>query len=102
MTHELESVMLKHKPATMRAQAHDRGGKTERMSVRKLYPDERRAAILAALQPGANKSAIARRYGISRPRIYQLLESALTDPKEKLREAEREAEFRRRVLELTR
>jgi transposase-like protein len=69
---------------------------------RKLVPDEQRAAVIAALQYRSNKSEIARRYGVSRQRIYQLLESALTDPKEKLREAEREAEFRRRVLELTR
>jgi transposase-like protein len=73
----------------------------ERMS-RKLVPDEQRAVVMAALQPKANKSEIARRYGISRSRVYQLLESALRDPKEKLREAEREAEFRRRVLELSR
>jgi transposase-like protein len=69
---------------------------------RKLVPDEQRAVIVAVLQPGANKSEIACRYGISRSRIYQLLESALTDPKSKLREAEREVAFRRRVLELSR
>jgi hypothetical protein len=57
---------------------------------------------MAALQFGSNKSEIARRYGISRSRVYQILGSAMTDPKGKLREAEREAEFRRRVLELTR
>jgi transposase-like protein len=69
---------------------------------RKLVPDEQRAVVIAALQPKANKSEIARSYGISRPRVYQLLEHALTDPKEKFREAEREAEFRRQVLELSR
>jgi transposase-like protein len=69
---------------------------------RKLAPDEQRAIVIAALQYGSNKSEIARRYGISRGRIYQLLEHALTDPKEKLRDAEREVAFRRRVLELTR
>jgi DNA-directed RNA polymerase specialized sigma subunit len=73
----------------------------ERMS-RKLVPDEQRAVVIAALQYRSNKSEIARHYGISRSRVYQLLESALADPKSKLREAEREAEFRRRVLELTR
>jgi transposase-like protein len=65
---------------------------------RKLAPDERRAA----LQFDSNKSEIARRYGISRSRLYQILGSAMTDPKGKLREAEREVAFRRRVLELTR
>ena len=66
----------------------------------KLTPDERRAIVMAALQFDANKSEVARRYNLSRSRLYQLLESALTDPKGKLREAEREAEFRRRVREL--
>jgi transposase-like protein len=69
---------------------------------RKLVPDERRAIVLAALQFDSNKSEIARRYGISRSRLYQILGSALTDPKGKLREAEREVAFRRRVLELSR
>jgi transposase-like protein len=69
---------------------------------RKLLPDEQRAVVMATLNPKANKSEIARRYGISRQRIYQLLENALTDPKGKLREAEREVAFRRRVQELTR
>jgi transposase-like protein len=69
---------------------------------RKLVPDEQRAIVIAALQYRSNKSEIARRYGISRARIYQLLNHALTDPRGKLREAEREVEFRRRVLELTR
>jgi hypothetical protein len=34
--------------------------------------------------------------------VYQLLGNALIDPKGKLREAEREAEFRRRVVQLSR
>jgi transposase-like protein len=70
--------------------------------TRKLVPDEQRAIVMAVLEPNANISEIARRYGISRQRVYQLLENALIDTKEKLREAEREVEFRRRVLELTR
>jgi transposase-like protein len=69
---------------------------------RKLAPDERRAIVLAALQVDSNKSEIARRFGISRGRLYQLLDNAITDPKGKRREAEREVAFRRRVLELTR
>ena len=55
---------------------------------------------MAALQYGSNKSEIARRYAISRSRVYQLLEEAVTDPKGKLREAEKEVAFRKRVLEL--
>jgi DNA-directed RNA polymerase specialized sigma subunit len=85
----------------MRAQANDQQGKKEHMS-QKLLPDEQRAVVMAALQYGSNKSEIARNFGISRQRIYQLLESAMNDPKGKLREAEREVAFRRRVLELTR
>jgi transposase-like protein len=69
---------------------------------RKLAADERRALVMAALQHGSNKSEIARRFGISRGRLYQLLDNAMTDPKGKLREAEREAEFRREVLRLSR
>jgi hypothetical protein len=53
-----------------------------------------------ALQYGSNMSEIARRYAISRSRVYQLLDDAVTDPKGKLREAEREVAFRKRVLEL--
>jgi transposase-like protein len=69
---------------------------------RRLVPDQRRALVMAALQYDSNISKIARSYTISRSRVYQLLEDALTDPRGKLREAEREVAFRRRVLELTR
>jgi transposase-like protein len=66
----------------------------------RLYPDERRAIVLEALQPHSSITQIARRYGISRQRVYQLVEGAIIDSKDKLREAEKEAEFRRRVREL--
>ena len=66
----------------------------------KLTLDQRRAVVLAALEPNANISEIARRYGIRRQRVCQLLEDALLDPKEKLREAEKELTFRRHVKEL--
>jgi transposase-like protein len=66
----------------------------------KLTPDERRAVVMAALEPNANISEIARRYGIRRQHVYQLLENAITDPKGKLREVEKEVAFRRRVREL--
>ena len=55
---------------------------------------------MALSRAAAKRPACTRRYGISRQRTYQLLECALTDTKGKLREAEREAEFRRRVREL--
>ena len=66
----------------------------------KLTSDERRAVVMAALEPNANISEIARRYGVRRQRVYQLLENAMLDPRERLREAEREVAFRRRVKEL--
>jgi len=66
----------------------------------KLTPDERRAVVLAALERDVNVSELARRYGISRQRVYQLLEDATINPKGQLREAERELAFRRRVKEL--
>jgi transposase-like protein len=67
----------------------------------RLHPDVRRAVVLEVLRPQSSITHIARRYGISRQRGYQLLEAALHDPKGKLKEAEKEAEFRRRVLELS-
>jgi transposase-like protein len=80
---------------------YDRGGSKEHMS-RKLVRDEQRAIVLAALLPGSNKSEIARRYGISRSRIYQLLEIAATNPRERLKDAEKEAHYWREVLWLSR
>jgi transposase-like protein len=102
MTRKLESLISRQKPTLMRAHAHDqRVGRKEPMS-RKLLPDERRAIVMAALQYGSNKSEIARRFNISRGRLYQLLDDAMTDPKGKLREAEKDVQFRREVLRLTR
>jgi hypothetical protein len=66
----------------------------------KLMPDERRAIVIAALEHAANVTELAYRFGVSRTRIYQLMESATIDPKGKLKEAEREVAFRRRVKEL--
>ena len=60
----------------------------------KLTPDERRAGVLATLGRGVNISELARRYGIRRQRVYQLLEDATIDPKGQLGEAERELAFR--------
>jgi transposase-like protein len=66
----------------------------------KLNPDERRAIVMAVLEHDANVTELARRYGVRRQRVYQLLEDATIDPKGKLREAEREVAFRRRMREL--
>jgi transposase-like protein len=70
------------------------------MSRSRLTPDEKRSLVLAALESDANISELARRYGIRRQRIYQLLQDVVINPKGKLREAEREVAFRRRVKEL--
>lgn len=67
----------------------------------RLNPDERRAVVLAALQPRSSMTQIARHHGLSRQRVHQLLADAMADPKGKLREAEKEVEFRRRVRELS-
>jgi transposase-like protein len=64
----------------------------------KLTGDQRRALVLDALYTNADKGELARRYGVSRSRVYQLLDDALYDPEGKLREAEAELRFRRRVL----
>ena len=66
----------------------------------KLTSDERRAIVMAVLEHNASVSRIAHRYGVRRQRVYQLLESAIIDPKSQLREAEMELAFRRRVNEL--
>ncbi len=67
----------------------------------RLHPDERRAIVLEVLQPQSSITQIARRYGISRQRVYQLLEGTIIDSKGKLTGAEKEVEFRRRVLDLS-
>jgi transposase-like protein len=65
----------------------------------KLAEEERRAIVLHALAPGTNKSELARSYGISRARLYQILDEELADAEGKLRAAEAELSFRRRVVE---
>jgi hypothetical protein len=60
-------------------------GRTECMSP-KLTPDEWRAIDLAALVHDANVNELSRQYGVSRARMYQLMEGATTDPKGKPRD----------------
>jgi transposase-like protein len=69
--------------------------------------EERRALVLDALSPGANKTELANRDGVSRQRIYQILDEELDDAAGKLRAAEDELlaaqdelMYRRRVLTL--
>jgi len=63
---------------------------------------ERKEIILKALTPGANISHIAREHGISRQSVYAYLEWVTDDPEGRLRQAEDEVEFRRKVWELVR
>lgn len=70
------------------------------MAANRLTPDERRAVIIEALKPDANKSQIARDFGIYRTDIYALLDHALADPRGKLRDTERELAFRKQVVKL--
>ena len=55
---------------------------------------------MAALEPNANKSEIARRYGIRRQRIYQPVDGAMIDPRGKPRDAEKEVVFKKHLVEL--
>jgi hypothetical protein len=59
----------------------------------KGFRPRRRALTLEALA-GADKKALARRYGVSRRGVYQLLNEALDDPKGNRDEAEKELKFR--------
>ena len=70
--------------------------------TKKLSDDDRRRMILEALEPGASIQRVAVRYGLHRNSLYQHFNQAVTDPEEKLREAEAEAAFRRKVVELSR
>ena len=72
-----------------------------------MTEEERRALVLDALSPGANKTELANRYGVSRQRIYQILDEELDAAEGKLRAAEDELhaaqdelKYRRSVLRL--
>jgi ATP-dependent RNA circularization protein (DNA/RNA ligase family) len=65
----------------------------------KLSPDDRREMILRALS-GENRTYLAQEYGVSRVRLYQLLEAAEKMSEADVNEAAKELEFRRRVLEM--
>ncbi len=71
----------------------------------KLPDAERRALVLDALKPGANRAALAREYDVTRSYLYVLINEATEDPKGRLERAKQEAEdelaFRREVLRLT-
>ena len=64
-------------------------------------PDSmRRAVVLAALQPDANKAAIAREHGVTREYVSKQAMRAVRAAEEELVEAKEELAFRQRVLEL--
>ncbi len=69
------------------------------MSRPKLSVDDRRALTLAAFSE-TNRTRLARRYDVTREWLYGLMREAARDPEGKLAEAEKEAEFRRRVKEI--
>lgn len=70
------------------------------MPRKKLPDDERRALILAALKPGANRAALARDHDITRQYLYVLIEDATKDPRGSVGLAEDELAFRREVLKV--
>jgi transposase-like protein len=67
-----------------------------------LTDQDRRQMILDALSPGANISRIARTYGIHRNTLHEHINRAVEDPEGKWRDTEAEANFRRKVYEMTR
>jgi transposase-like protein len=63
---------------------------------------ERREIVLKALDPETNITQLAREHGITRGGVYAYLNYALDDPEGRVKEAEEEVEFRRKVWDLVR
>ena len=73
------------------------------MVYKKLSDEDRRRMILRALGPdAASITRIAQSYGITRRTLYSHIDRATKDPEGKWREAQEEANFRRKVWELVR
>jgi transposase-like protein len=72
------------------------------MPYNKLSPEERRSLILAAVKPGANVTNVARQFGVTRNAVYDHYNRAARDPEGQWREAQAEADFRRKVYEMLR
>ena len=73
------------------------------MVYKKLSDEDRRSMLLRALVPdAANMTRIAQSYGITRRTLYSHIYRATKDPEGKWREAQEEANFRRKVWELVR
>lgn len=71
----------------------------DHMPKEKLSDKDRRALVLGALG-GAQKTALAEKFGVSRRWVHNLVEEAKQDPEGKLAEIEAEAAFRREVRDL--
>ena len=66
----------------------------------KLNNDQRRALVLAAISPDANKKKLAAEAGISRQWLHRMIEEAEDDPEGKFEEAVKEVRFRRQMRDL--
>jgi transposase-like protein len=81
----------------------ERTPRQEEQTVVKVLTDEkRRQMILEAFGPESNISKIARQYGINRNTLHEHINRAVRDPEGRWREAQEEANFRRKVYELLR
>jgi transposase-like protein len=72
------------------------------MVYKVLTDEDRRRLILEAIGPNANISKIAREYGINRSTVHKHVNRAVKDPDRTMRDAEAEADFRRKAYEMTR
>jgi transposase-like protein len=72
------------------------------MVYKKLPDEDRRRMVLEAVTPWASVMRVAQKYGIQRNALYGHIKRAMQDPEGKMREAEAEAAFRRKVYEMTR
>lgn len=70
------------------------------MARYKLTDEERRALVFAILEDRERVADVASRYSVAPSWAYELLKDARQAPEEKIRQAEAELEFRRRVAEL--
>lgn len=84
-------------PAASNRHPHARRGTGK--SKGNLSREKRRRIALAALEED-NVSGVARRYGISRRTVYDLMDDALADPEGALEDARKELEYRERVRQL--
>jgi transposase-like protein len=70
--------------------------------VKVLSDERRRQMILDVLTPGASVKEVAERNGINRNTLYDHINRVVRNPEGQWKRAQAEAEFRRRVYEMTR